>query len=74
MIFPDIWFMQRHSSRRDAEFAEFFELSFRDAAIGQVDQFIATGAHLDVDRPQRRALELQARGLMMVGAAEVAEF
>jgi hypothetical protein len=64
----------KHSSRRGAKSQSIFELSFGDAAVGQVDQLIATGAHLDVDRPQRRALELQARGLMVVGAAEVAEF
>jgi len=37
------------SSRGDAEFAEFFELSIGDAAVGEVDQLRAAGAHLNVD-------------------------
>lgn len=50
------------------------KLSFGDAAVGEVDQLVAAGAHLDVYVLERRALEFQARGLMMVGTAEVAEF
>ncbi|MGA3186960.1 MAG: hypothetical protein ABSF22_07590 [Bryobacteraceae bacterium] len=46
-------------------------LSFGYAAVGQIDELTATGAQLDVDGFEGFALELQARRLMMIGAAQV---
>jgi hypothetical protein len=48
--------------------------SFRDGLIRHLDQLAAASAHLDRDLAKSGSPELQARSLVVIGAAQAAHF